>query len=91
MTTPGGQTSKAQRIGLQFKHCLDTEHMFHTLDGYLCEIRIAVTRAQAIIKVHYDDMLANPDEVPDVSRCEAALLEIQGTIELIEDLQQNKL
>ena len=87
MTTISGQTSKAERLGLQFKHRLPIEHMLDSTDGYLCEVHIPVARARAIIQAHFDDMLANPHEVPDVSLCEAALLEIQDAIDLIEALE----
>ncbi len=87
VTTIGGQTSKAERLGLQFKHRLPTEHMLDSVDGYLCEVHTPVARAHAIIQAHLDEMMSAPEEVPSILLPEAAILELQDALELIEALE----
>lgn len=82
-----GPTSKAERLGLQFKHRLPTEHMLDSMDGYLCEVQTPVARARAIIQAHFDEMMSAPQEVPSVLLPEAAILELQDALELIEALE----
>ena len=77
VTSIEGPTSKAQRLGLQFKHRLPTEHMLDSVDGYLCEVYTPVARARAIIQAHFDEMMSAPEEVPSVLLPEAAILELQ--------------
>ena len=65
--------------------------MLDSVDGYLCEIQIPVARARAIIQAHFDEMMSAPHEVPSVLLPEAAILELQDALELIEALQRHKL
>ena len=87
VTSIEGPTSKAERLGLQFKHRLPTEHMLDSVDGYLCEIQTPVARAHAIIQAHFDEMMSGPEEVPSVLLPEAAILELQDALELIGALE----
>ncbi len=82
-----GPTSKAQRLGLQFKHRLPTEHKLDSVDGYLCEVYTPVARARAIIQAHFDEMMSAPEEVPSILLPEAAILELQDALELIGALE----
>ena len=86
-TTIDGQTSKAERLGLQFKHRLPIEHMLDSTDGYLCEVRTPVARAHAIIQAHFDEMMSAPEEMPSILLPEAAVLELQDALELIQALE----
>ena len=80
-------TSKAERLGLQFKHRLPIEHMLDSADGYLCEVQIPVARARAIIQAHFDAMMSAPHEVPSILLPEAAILELQDALELLSALE----
>ena len=87
VTSIEGPTSKAERLGLQFKHRLPIEHMLDSTDGYLCEVHIPVARARAIIQAHLDEMMSAPHEVPSILLPEAAVLELQDALELIAALE----
>ncbi len=87
VTGIGDPTSKAERLGLQFKHRLPIEHMLDSTDGYLCEVQIPVARARAIMQAHLDEMMSAPHEVPSILLPEAAVLELQDALELIGALE----
>ena len=87
VTSIGEPTSKAERLGLQFEHRLPTEHMLDSMDGYLCEVYTPVARARAIIQAHFDEMMSAPEEAPSILLPEAAILELQDALELIQALE----